>query len=217
VAQILRWADQHFAATGEWPNTRSGTVTSAPGESWNRIDVALYVGNRGLPGGSSLAQLLQRRRRVRNPVRPPRLTAEQILKWADRHRKQTGTWPSQGSGPVADAPGEFWHLLDAALRLGLRGLQAGSSLARLLAEERGTRNRADLPPLTPTQICAWAERHRDRTGRWPSQGSGSVTDAPGESWAVINRSLRVGFRGLPGGDSLAKLLNRRFHRNFQQR
>src|SRR5262249_20487309 len=115
VAQILRWADQHFAATGEWPNTRSGTVTSAPDEGWNRIDAALYVGNRGLPGGSSLAQLLQQRRRVRNAVRPPRLTAEQILKWADRHRKQTATWPSQGSGPVADAPGEFWHLLDAAL------------------------------------------------------------------------------------------------------
>jgi hypothetical protein len=35
-----------------------------------------------------------------------------------------------------------------------------------------------------------------------------VADAPGEVWVNINGALKGGFRGLPGGDSLAKLLKR---------
>src|SRR5262245_35930304 len=49
---------------------------------------------------------------------------------------------------------------DAALRLGLRGLPGGSSLARLLAARRGVRNHLDLPPLTVTKVLAWADRYR---------------------------------------------------------
>jgi hypothetical protein len=212
VAQILTWADDHIAATGCWPNTRAGPVASALGEKWNRIDEALYLGQRGLPGGSSLARLLFQHRGVRNRVRPPRLTADEILGWADQHRRKTGDWPTQNSGAVISAPRENWRALDGALRLGLRGLAAGSSLPRLLAERRAARNRGELPSLTFARICDWAREHRDFTGQWPSQASGPVSAAPGENWAVINTSLRKGLRGLPGGDSLALLLHRRFRK-----
>ena len=62
------------------------------------------------------------------------------------------------------------------------------------------------PPLTVEQILAWADAYRARTGRWPTARSGPVPEAPGETWSGIDRGLRVGGRGLPGGYSLARLL-----------
>jgi hypothetical protein len=38
--------------------------------------------------------------------------------------------------------------------------------------------------------------------------SGSLPGAPDENWQALNMALYVGFRGLPGGDSLAQLLRR---------
>src|SRR5262245_61677913 len=70
--------------------------------------------------------------------------------------------------------------------------------------------RAHGPALTTEQILAWADAHHARTGEWPRQRSGPVPEAPGLSWAGIDQALRYGRRGLPGGDSLARLLARRF-------
>ena len=64
------------------------------------------------------------------------------------------------------------------------------------------------PPLTVEQILGWADTYHARTGEWPSSCTGPVADAPGEKWVNINQSLSDGYRGLPGGDSLAKLLDR---------
>jgi hypothetical protein len=64
------------------------------------------------------------------------------------------------------------------------------------------------PPLTVAQILSRADSHHARTGRWPGQSSGPVPGAPGESWRAVNLALHCGFRGLPGGDSLLRLLRR---------
>jgi len=56
-------------------------------------------------------------------------------------------------GPVEAGPlGTTWRQIDNALRLGLRGLPGGSSLAQLLAHRRGYRNVRALPPLTEELI-----------------------------------------------------------------
>ena len=68
------------------------------------------------------------------------------------------------------------------------------------------------PPLTVAQILAWADAHFARTGCWPSGYTGPVAGAPGEKWAGLDQALRVGVRGLPGGDTLAKVLDRRRRR-----
>src|SRR5947208_2376196 len=79
----------------------------------------------------------------------PLLSVPEVLGWADAYRGRKGRWPGMASGPVRDAPlGVSWRQVDTALRLGLRGLPRGSSLARLLAQERGVRNLGDLPRLS---------------------------------------------------------------------
>jgi hypothetical protein len=204
--QILAWADDHHQRSGAWPTADSGPIADAPGEAWRGLDTALRVGLRGLPGGSSLARLLAKERGVRNLQGLPRLTALQILAWADAHHRRTGEWPGSDPVPVREAPGETWAALDAALLRGRRGLPAGSSLARLLAERRGVRHPGQLPHLTVRQILAWARAHRRRTGEWPTRRSGPVAEAPGETWSAIDSALGQGYRGLPAGLTLPGLL-----------
>jgi hypothetical protein len=105
-AQILAWADHHHRWTQKWPQIHSGTIVNAVGETWKRIDKALRMGSHGLPGKSSLAQLLNERRGVRNPAAPPPLSAAQILAWADAYWHRSGKWPVSGSGPIEEAPSD---------------------------------------------------------------------------------------------------------------
>ena len=205
-AQILAWADAYYARTGEWPSPESGPIEDAPGETWKVVAASLLQGKRGLPGGSSLSQLLAEHRGVWNSHAAPPLTEAQILAWADAHRERTGRWPTLHSGPVADAPGERWSAVEAALTSGCRGLPGGSSVARLLAVARGVPNPADRSPLTLDQILAWADAHHARTGRWPNRDSGPIDGATEESWAAVDSALLQGIRGLPGGFSLPRLL-----------
>jgi hypothetical protein len=205
-AVILAWADAYHERHGGWPNAESGPVAGTRGETWHAVDAALGLGVRGLPGGSSLARLLEGRRGVRNPAHLPALAVPAILAWADAHKARTGRWPKSEDGAVAGAPGETWQGVNHALRYGRRGLPGGMSLGALLAAERGHRPKGAFPPLSRRLILAWAARHRQRTGRWPTSKSGTVTDAPEEDWKGIDEALRSGFRGLKGGSSLAKLL-----------
>jgi len=109
----------------------------------------------------------------------PLLTRALILKWIKAHRRRAGEWPTTYSGPVAGQPGENWRAIDQALRLGLRGLAAGSSLARLLGEAKLKPYRSR--PLTIEQIVGWLEADHQETGKWPTLKSGPVRAAPGES------------------------------------
>ena len=137
IPQILAWADAyHAAATGKWPNPLAGPIPEAPGESWRKVQAALFHGYRGLPMGSSLAQMLAASSGHRNSHRPPDLTLAQVLAWADAFHARTGRWPKPGSGSIPGAPGERWHAVEAALKAGKRGFNGGSGLTKLLAEHR---------------------------------------------------------------------------------
>jgi hypothetical protein len=206
IEEILAWADAHHRRTGRWPTNDGGAVAEAPDETWHALDRALRRSNRGLPAGYSLARLLEEKRGVPNRANRPELAIDQILAWADAYRDRTGRWPAASAGPIPEAPRETWSVIDAALRAGNRGLARGSSLARLLAAERGTVSSRNRPPLSIEQILAWADAHYDRTGQWPGERSGPIPEAPGEQWSAINTSLTEGSRGLPGGSSLPRLL-----------
>jgi hypothetical protein len=136
------------------------------------------------------------------------LSVGRILAWARDHRRRTGVWPADGDGPVVGMPCVTWREIDRSLLLGRRGLPGGDSLTRLLGRRLGARTEPLPPPLALWQIIRWADRHRRRTGRWPTAAAGPVEGVPGESWQKVDRALRDGRRGLPGGDSLSRLLHR---------
>jgi hypothetical protein len=205
-AQILKWADRHFARTGQWPSPSSGSLHEAPGETWRNISQALYRGSHGLPGGTSLPDLLSRKRGVRNVKHPPPLTVAQVVTWARRHHGRTGEWPKSTSGSIVGASGETWSGVDNALFTGLRGLPKGSSLPRVLQAHCGVRNTKGLEPLTIAQIVAWAHQHHRRTGEWPHRLSGTIPGTGGEPWSTVDAALAAGRRGLAGGSSLSRLI-----------
>ncbi len=154
--------------------------------------MALRLGRRGMPGGSSLALLLAQERGVRNYWTRPALSVEQILTWADAHHERTGEWPRmETGGPVFEAPQETWLAIDQALKQGGRGLPGGNSLARLLAAERNVPNRHKLPRFHGKEILAWAVAHHERTGAWPNLNSGPIPETCGDDWAAVDCALAM--------------------------
>jgi hypothetical protein len=206
IPEILSWSDAEYERTGQWPHAKSGPIAEAPHETWSAVNTALDRGQRGLPGGMSLAKLLALERGVRNRTRLPRLSRKRILGWAGAFHRRNGQWPTRASGPIPEALGETWAAMDAALWQGSRGLQGGSSLSRLLADHKKKRNIQALPRLSRKKILAWADAHIARTGKWPNVNSGPVAEAPEENWKMIDNALRQGHRGLQGGSSLLQLL-----------
>lgn len=215
--QVLRWADAFKKRTGRWPTFKDGIIPEAPRtiEAWHHVDVALRMGCRGFPGGSSLARLLARARSVRNRKGLPRLTVPQILAWADAHYARTGEWPTDSSGPIPEAPfADTWAKIAGALSKPLRGIRTRTSLARILEKYRGVRNRKHLALLSVKQILAWVDAFWARTGRRPTEKSGLIADSNGETWGGVNAALRDGYRGFPGGTTLFRLLVK--HRRDQR-
>ncbi|MCH8967744.1 MAG: hypothetical protein IIA66_01340, partial [Planctomycetes bacterium] len=203
--RILTWADAHRKRTGAWPTTDSGPVHNAPSETWGAISTALREGLRGLPGGTSLAQLLGKKRGKRNVHDLPSLSIKKILAWADDHHRRFGQWPVTTSGQVHAAPGETWAGVASALGTPSRGLRVSATLAQLLARYRGARNTADLPELSIPQILRWADEHHERTGDWPHPDSGPI-HGTSENWLGMHTALMAGSRGLRCGMTLPGLL-----------
>src|SRR5262249_7683430 len=127
----------------------------------------------------------------------------------DAHHAAHGQWPVISSGPVAGVAQLSWSTVDRILRYGGRGLRGRTSLARLLNERRGL-SRPCQPPkrhaLSVDQVLTWADVHHSARGEGPDAASGPVAGAPGEFWNQIDGYLRYGYRGLPGGSSVRRLL-----------
>ena len=204
--KILQWVDDHNERTGAWPRRDSGRVRCARGISWATVDRYLRKGNRSFAGGSSLTELLWTARHVWDG-RPP-LTEAKILRWAREHHDRTGRWPVTLSGKLIGASDDDWAAIDMALRNKRRGLPRRTSLSRLLSEHYRGRYRVTLGRITIRQIVKWAERHYRRTGTWPTHHSGPVSGVPNLSWAAIEYALRCGRRGLPGGSTLVRVLEK---------
>jgi hypothetical protein len=211
IPQILGWADAFHDRTGRWPKRDSGRIAGSLGETWTAVDLALKNCGRGLHvPGLSLAQLLAEQRGVRNRNRLPKFTIRQIVSWTIAHRERTGTWPTSMSGPIREAPGETWHAIEKALRNGTRGLKGGSSLFQLLAEQHHVRLHRRLPAVTAEQILHWADAYFARFTEPPNQTSGRIPGTSGITWGAVSQMLVDGYRGLPGGSSLSRLLDGRF-------
>ncbi len=65
------------------------------------------------------------------------------------------------------------------------------------------------PRLTIALILAWADAFFRAHGHYPFYDSGPIAESPGDKWASVDKALREGRRGLPGGSSLTEFLNAR--------
>ena len=209
--RVLKWANAFFKRTGAWPDWHSGPIPGASGETWFMVAGALALGQRGLPRGGSLNQLLLDHRRHVDLVSPS-FSAERILAWADAWIVATGDRPRRSSGQIPGSGGVDWQTVDRALRIGRSDLGGKSSLAGFLGIHRPPHSRQ---PVTENQILFWVDAFRARTGHWPTAASGPIPEAPGENWQAMNRALKLGLRSLPGGWTLAQLLD--IHREKRKR
>ena len=139
LPEILRWADGHHERHGAWPISRSGLIPKRRANLELRSSPA-FSGFPGLPGGSTLPQLFKDQRGVANNRDLVPLAVERIVAWADTHHTRTGEWPTQVPGLIPESPGDTWRKVQNSLIHGFRGLEGGSSLARLLADECGQRH-----------------------------------------------------------------------------
>jgi transcriptional regulator with XRE-family HTH domain len=131
-------------------------------------------------------------------MRRPALTAAQILAWADGHHERTGAWPRRDSGPILESPGDTWSAVHKALQAGLRGLKGGTTLYRLLKENRQIDGRRSAVCVSKVKSPG-PGRHairinlsadvlaRYRAGELTSQG---IAEVCGVSVSVALRELR---------------------------
>jgi hypothetical protein len=141
-------------------------------------------------------------------MRRPDLSIKQILAWLDDFHERTGRWPMRKDHRlrIPGGLGDTWCAITLALQKGLRSLPGGSSLAKLVAEQRGAKHRLYPPDLSLKQLLQWAHAHRRRTGAWPTTTSGTIPGTGGETWIAVQNALRHGKRGLAGGTTLARVL-----------
>lgn len=130
-AQIYECIQDYYSKTGRWP-AASTICPASPYGSWPAIDMALRLGRRGLPGGSSIAKLrggvLTRAGSLTKRGASNQLTFDQIYEWMLDHKMSHGVFPNcEMKTKVGDTN---WRAIDSALRLGSRGLPGGSSIAK---------------------------------------------------------------------------------------
>jgi hypothetical protein len=124
----------------------------------------------------------------------------------------------QRLGDVEGATAGHLHLLP--IRASCKQLDLHHSLPHhdgMPTKRKRRRPFAARPPLSLTQILAWADAFHDRWGRWPNRYSGPIDGTADERWSAVDGALHHGHRGLPKGGSLIMLLAERRgyrHRNY---
>ena len=132
------------------------------------------------------------------------LYLEDIITLAKNYHEKNGKWPNRGLGDNIPGINMSWTSINSALVNGYRGLPSGKSLSELLIT---IDLKPEKPDLAEEQIIKWAKAHFKKQEKWPTTKSGKINGTD-EDWAAINQALREGYRGLKGGSTLSKLLQK---------
>jgi superfamily II DNA or RNA helicase len=137
VEKIGNAAIEHYEKTREWPTCRDTTskIPHLPGDNWSVIDQAGRKGGRGLEKGLTLTEILKPiKERYGFKVRGATLIEEVIIEAAIEHFDKTGEWPTAADSE-SEIPlllGETWSAINSAGQTGLRNLEKGQTLAKIL-------------------------------------------------------------------------------------
>lgn len=120
-------------ANGIFPSTNTKPKTSF-GITWSAMSGNLSSGYYGLPGGSSLAKLIEARTGKKRPDNRPlsaiQLTEDMIYERMKAFKSLRGFWPGVNKRHDPTDLGS-WPALADALKHGYRGLPGGSSLEQV--------------------------------------------------------------------------------------
>ncbi len=125
-------AFEHLHAYGKVPsNSSREPLSGLPGESWSAIDEAGRKGQRGLAKGRTVTEIVSAVRQEYQ--RLTLLTEEKILGAAREFFREHRSIPKKHSvAPVPGSPFDSWKKIDTAGRFGLRGLERGRTLSKIL-------------------------------------------------------------------------------------
>ncbi|MBL4589342.1 MAG: hypothetical protein JKY11_04600 [Alphaproteobacteria bacterium] len=195
IEDILAAAKLYHIEYARWPSCNDyKRIVSGPldGETWGAVDKQLRDGGRDLPGGQSLARLLE------DNGLGDHITTDDIIVAAQQHHNKTGGWPSSSetkeikTGPLK---GKTWKGMSTAFYRGYYNLPTDTTLSQFL-KDNGC---CDDNTLAPSNIIAAAKIHKENTGKWPSSKDNKVIvggPLDGEKWCVVHTALRDGYRGL---------------------
>ena len=194
-------------------------------ERWKAVGSALYHGHRGLPGGDSLSKMAYRMglgpapptgHRQRYSRRTRDFTVAEIEDAVRSFHRREGRAPSAWKDKNATQDFGFpetWEAVNSALRQGGRGLPGGDTLVKV-AQRLNLRPETSFSGKCGLQMAEVEDAIRsfhEREGRVPlvhrDKDATQDFDRP-ETWAAVDKCLRLGRRGLPGGDSLPKMARR---------
>ena len=201
--EILNYADLWFKEYKKWPKKGSGPVGEDTELTWNDVNNQC----KRKEHNSSLANLLLEKRQVRHHLAKKNLSIQLIISWAKHHYQETNSWPTYESGVVLAEPSENWGAIRSNLVAGGRGLPSGLSIEKVLTNELGIVGVRSGKNLTEELVIRLAKAHFELTEVYPHEKSTWILDGS-DSWAAISAALREGLRGLPGGTSLAQLLDK---------
>ena len=204
-----------FSEHGKFPTGRSqALIPGLFGQTWRSIDALSLKGGRGLAPGRTVSKILAPLRaelrktaikRQRPLLLKPALTEGALLAAAREHFRDYGDIPTRRSKePIPLLPGESWLAIDQAGFQGHRGLMKGRTLAVIFAPLR-EELRIGIP-LSKEMIIAEARAIHALHGVLPTRRTTLPPPTLHTTWVAINVALERGLRGLPGGDSLSKLL-----------
>ena len=213
--EIIKAAIEHYKETGEWPtcNDLTSKIPRLPLDNWTAISAAGQIGIRNLEKGRTLAVILKPiKEQYGSKVMGGTLTEEKIIEAAFEQFKDTGKWPTNkdSESKIPLLPGDNWTAINQAGQSGLRSLEKGRTLAKILEPTKllhGSKVKGSL--LIEEEIIKAAIEHFDKTGKWPTcaDSTSKIPLLPGDTWAAINDAGRGGFRNLEKGRTLAVILN----------
>lgn len=208
---ICSWIKKHIDThdKDKKPTKRSGIIEFAEGDyyglTWGSVDSALHRGSKGLQGGTSLADLIEKNFGIINPKSIPVLSEEKILYHAKKFKDKHGRKPHCNDGDVDGVENLTWRNIDGHLR------QRESSLSKFLEKKLGikAKNTPQEPPLPLIQ--EWIKKYFEKHKKIPSALSQNKVEFAegihkGITWGTVHSEVKKGRCGLPKGTSLAEVV-----------
>ncbi len=211
---ILSKADEYFEQKGKWPKTDSGNIAGFD-ITWRTINERLKSGNLGLRASGGLASLLFEKRSVNFAGKhksKKNFTDEYVLQLCDAFYEKNNRYPnSKDRDKLVDGEKFNWRVIVSAYSKGRRGLKKGMSIAKLLKKNRNVINKYSnqKPKLSIKEIKFWIKEYIKDNDKPPvASEKKNVKGQIDENWHNLDNALRIGLRGLPRGNSLAKLVKK---------